>query len=194
MEETVYQQKKNAFLKKLASKKLPIIEDNVDPAFKWNPEPTGITPAHPTYCTVTSVNGIPVVDSIVGSKPPSYAQVVMGQSSTDMLKNKYFNQISIMSLWMPEFKDTVFELLEAYNFQECTTFTELLHKWQKYDHSRGIPLSSFFNKTEPKINKLRFYEAAFDHLNLFNLVEFLSESIVNGDLDEEFIISLQNAV
>lgn len=169
MEQTVYQQKKNAFLNKLASRKETKSSETIQ-----------------NTLTETIINLPP---------PPSYAQVVMGQSSTDIQKNKYFNQICSISLWLPDFKDTVFEILETFHFQECTTFTNLLKKWQKYDHARGAPsLSAFFSMTEPKTNKLRFYEAAFDHLTLLNLVEFLAESISNGDLDEDFITSLHNAV
>jgi len=167
-QQTVYQQKKNAFLNKLASRKI-IIEET--PVIQYE-------------------NNVVIVDP----PPPSYAQVVMGHGA-DMQKNKYFSQICSISLWLPDFKDTVFDILESYHFQNCTTFTDLLKKWQKYDHARGAPsLCAFFSMTEPKTNKLRFYEATFDHLTLLNLVEFLAECISNGDLDEDFITSLNNAI
>jgi hypothetical protein len=162
MEQTIYQQKKNAFLKKLAARKETTIHDKLS-------------------------------ETIINLPP--YAQVAMGQSTIDMKKNKYFNEICSMSLWLPDFKNTVFEILESFHFQECTTFTNLLKRWQTYDHARSAPsLSAFFIMTEPKTNKLRFYEAAFDHLTLLNLVEFLAECISNGDLDEDFITSLKNAI
>jgi hypothetical protein len=120
---------------------------------------------------------------------PSYADVVVGN---DRYKNQIFTTICAVNLNDYEFKDIVFEILDSFQFEECSTFTELLQKWKKYDYTKGT-LTGFFTSTEPKTNKLPFYKAAFDHLTRINLIEFLTDAISNDELSEEFILSLQNA-
>ncbi len=100
-----------------------------------------------------------------------------------------------LSLCIMNFKSIVFELLENYGFEKCSTFPLLLQKWKKYDVQRTVPeLSIFLVRTEPNINKLPFYKAAFEHLDNIHLAEFLAESIAHGELSEEILISLENAI
>jgi len=116
--------------------------------------------------------------------PPSYAQVV-GQ-------NTHYGKLCTLSSRIPNFKDLVFDMLEAYNFRQSSVYTILLSKWG-YDGNGSSNLP--FLQTEPKKNKkkLKYYSNAFDYLSTLNLVEFLSESIIYGDLSEDFIFSLENA-
>ena len=100
-----------------------------------------------------------------------------------------------LSMCVVNFKSLVFELLENYNFERCSTFPLLLQKWKKYDVQKTVPeLSIFLCRTEPNINKLPFYKAAFEHLDNIHLAEFLAESIAHGELSEEILISLENAI
>lgn len=115
----------------------------------------------------------------------------------DLSVRKYFNEICSHMIWIPTFKETVFELLEAHLFEACTSFTQLLEKWHKDLHPsklRATPsLSVFFKNTEPIINKMPFYKAAFECLTNIHLAEFLAVSIGNGELSEDFVVSLHNA-
>ncbi len=121
---------------------------------------------------------------------PTYAQVVKNINPS----SNVFNNIIGLSMWIPDFKEVVFELLEAYKFEVCSAFPQLIQKWKKYDAVRPVDLSAFLNRTEPKINKLPFYKAAFEYLDNLHLAEFLAEAIANGELDENFLTSLENAV
>jgi hypothetical protein len=99
-------------------------------------------------------------------------------------------------IWIPTFKSTVFELLEAYKFQKCSSFISLLEKWHtKIDPDRlqNMPLPIFFRNTEPNTNKIPFYEAAFEYYTNINLAEFLAVSIGNGELSDNFITSLKKS-
>jgi len=132
-----------------------------------------------------------IIDGVV--YPPSYAQVVAGQTPHEIMKNAYFAQINTLSTKISGFKDIVFEILEAYHFCECSTFTDLLKKWDKYKDGM-VTISPFFNMAEPvkRRKKLKYYIVVFDYLSRLNLIEFLAESIANGDLSEDFIYSLGN--
>lgn len=112
----------------------------------------------------------------------------------DLSVRKYFNEICSHMIWIPTFKETVFELLEEYHFEKCASFIQLLDKWKVSSKLQAQPpLSVFFKNTEPKSNKMPFYKAAFDNLTDINLAEFLAVSIGDGELSEDFIFSLENA-
>jgi len=126
---------------------------------------------------------------LTANPAPTYAQVVKRENPS----SKPFGIIIGLSLWLPNFKEIVFKLLEEYHFEVCTAFPLLLQKWKKYNPDRPVDLSAFLNRTEPKINKLPFYKAAFEHLDNLHLAEFLAEAIEHGELDYDFINSLENA-
>lgn len=111
----------------------------------------------------------------------------------DLEVRKYFNEICSHMIWIPTFKETVFELLEAHHFEGCTAFAQLLDKWLPPKLRTMPPLSVFFKNTEPTTNKIPFYKAAFEYLTNLNLAEFLAVSIGNGELSEDFVVSLNNA-
>lgn len=124
-------------------------------------------------------------------KPMTYAQV---SADVSFVNRSTYNQICHHMLWIPDFKRVVFELLESYHFEECSTFDELLQKWRINDDTGMPTLAEFFSTTEPVVNKLPFYQAAFEYLTTVNLAEFLAESITNGDLSSDFVITLGNSI
>jgi len=126
---------------------------------------------------------ISVINKLNRPAPPSYAQIV-GQ-------NTHYGKLCKLSNQITNFKELVFDMLQEYKFKQCSTYRLLLSKWG-YDENGSSNLP--FLKLEPKKIKLQYYSDAFEYLSTLNLVEFLSESIKNGDLSEDFIFSLETAI